>query len=79
MKKYKERKEKYEIKWWKDWLEADMLKKEEMVSKLPIMKNLWDLKVLPEDMRKKMFAQTLNGFFQDLENAVYTKIHNERE
>lgn len=71
MKKYKERKEKYEIKWWKDWLEADMLKKEEMVSKLPIIKNLWDLKVLPEDMRKKMFAQTLNSFFQDLENAVY--------
>lgn len=76
MKKQKKKKEEYEIRWWEDWLNADMLKKEEMVNKLPIIKNIWDLKTLPENIRMRSFAQTLNGFFQDLENAVYTKVHN---
>ena len=77
MKKQKKGKEKFEIAWWGDWLEADMLEKEEMVNKLPIVRSIWDLKNLPEDMRKRIFAQTLNGLFEDLENAVYTKIRNE--
>ena len=77
MKKQKEKKEEYEIKWWGNWLEADMLKKEDMVSKLPIIKSIWNLNVLPEDMRKRTFTQTLNDLFEDLKNAVYTKIHNE--
>jgi len=77
MKKQKEKKEEYEIKWWKEWLEADVLKKEELVNKLPIVRSIWDLKDLPEDMRKRTFAQTLNGMFEDLENAVYTKVRNE--
>ena len=77
MKKQKERKEEYEIKWWKEWLEADGLKKEELVAKLPIIKSIWNLKNLPENTRKEIFAQTLNGMFQDLENAVNTQIRNE--
>ncbi len=79
MKKQKEKKEEYEIKWWKDWLEADILKREEMVNNLPIVRTVWDLSVLSEDMKKRAFAQTLNGMFEDLKNAVYTKIHNEGE
>ena len=77
MKKQKDKKEEYEIKWWKDWLEADMLKREELVAKLPIIKSIWDLKELPKEMRESTFAQTLNGIFEDLENAVHTKVRNE--
>ena len=79
MKKQKEKKEEYEIKWWKDWLEADILKKENMVGNLPIVKSVWDLKDLPEDMRKRTFAQTPNGMFEDLENSVYRKVRNEEK
>ena len=79
MKKQKEKKEEYEIKWWKKWLEADMLRKEELVKKLPIIQSVWGLKDLPNGMRERTFAQTLNGMFEDLENAVYTKIHNEEK
>jgi|SRR3989344_1075317 len=78
MKKQKKQKEEYEIKWWKEWLEADMLKKEEMVNKLPIAKSIWNLKNLPKKMRERIFAQTLNGLFEDLENAVYTKVRNKK-
>ena len=73
----KKQKEKYEIKWWKDWLEADMIEKGEMVGKFPIGRDIDGLNSLPEDMRKRLFAQTLNGMFEDLENAVYTKMRNE--
>jgi hypothetical protein len=78
MKKRNKQKEKYEIKWWKEWLEADMIKKEKLVAKLPIVKNIWNLKNLPEEIRIEIYAQTLNGMFQDLENAVYTKVSNEK-
>jgi hypothetical protein len=78
MKKRKKQKEKYEIEWWKEWLEADMIKKEKLVAKLPIVKNIWNLKNLPEEIRIQIYAQTLNGMFQDLENAVYTKVSNEK-
>jgi hypothetical protein len=79
MKKQKEKKEEYEIKWWKEWLEADMLKREDLVVKLPIVKSIWNLGDLPKDMRERTFAQTLNGLFEDLQNAVYTKVRNEKK
>ncbi len=66
-------KEEYEIKWWKDWLESDILKREEMVAKLPIIQSIWDLNNLPKEMKERMFAQNLNGFFEDLESAVYVR------
>ena len=77
MKKQKKQKEEYEIKWWKDWLEADMLKREELVTKLPIIKSIWELKDLQKEMREATFARTLNGMFEDLESTVYTKVRNE--
>ena len=35
--------------------------------------------VLPKDMRERTFAQTFNGLFEDLQNAVYTKVRNEKK
>ncbi len=67
---------KYEIKFWKDWLEADLLKRRRMVEKLSILRDIEDIKKIkmPSKMRKHMVASTLNSFFEDLESAVYTKI-----
>lgn len=70
-------KEEYEIRWWKDWLEADSIKREEMVEKLPIVNEILNFGKLPEEIRKHAFVSMLNGFFEDLESAVYTKIRLE--
>ncbi len=67
----------YASKFWKDWLEADLLKREDMIKKLPIVKNIWDIKKLPKKIREHSFALLLLGFFEDLESAVYTKIELE--
>ena len=66
--------EEYEIKWWKDWLEADGIKRTELVENLPIVNEILNLNKLPEEIRKHSFALMLNSFFEDLESAVYTKI-----
>ncbi len=71
--------EEYEIKWWKDWLEADCLKREEMVENLPIIRGIGTTEKVPEKIRKHSFALMLNGFFEDLESAVYTKVRLEEE
>ena len=36
------------IKFWRDWLDADLLKREEMVENLPIMENIWKMSKLPK-------------------------------
>ncbi len=72
-------KEEYEIKWWKEWLEADFLKREEMVEKLPIVNEILNMGNVPEKIRKHSFALILNSFFEDLESAVYTKIRLEKK
>ena len=59
------------IKFWRDWLEADLLKREEMVEKLPIMKSIWNLDKLPEKIRISAFTTILNGFFEDLEAQMH--------
>jgi hypothetical protein len=68
----------YEIKWWKDWLEANYLKRENMVKKLPIVKEILSMDNVPKKIRKHSFALMLNSFFEDLESAVYTKIRLEK-
>ncbi|HLC73178.1 MAG TPA: hypothetical protein VJH20_00910 [Candidatus Nanoarchaeia archaeon] len=68
-------KDDYEIKFWKDWLYADHLKRLDMVEKLPITKTIWKMKDLP--IKEHSFALMLNSFFEDLESAVYTKIRLE--
>ncbi len=72
------KKQDYEIKFWKDWLESDLLKREELVENLPMVKSVWDLKEMPENLRKRALTTMLNGFFEDLESAVYTKISLEK-
>ncbi len=78
MKKTALKKEEYEIKWWEDWLEADIIEKEEMVYNLPALADLLKLKGISKDMRRKLFARNLNYLFQDLQNAMCIKIANEK-
>ena len=71
----------YEIKFWKDYLHSDHLERLKLVEKLPLRKMLKDLekiksKKITEKMKAQMIAQLLNGYFEDLESAVYTKIGN---
>jgi len=67
----------FEIKFWKDWLYADTLKRQDMVKNLPITKQVWKMDKLPR--KEYHFASALNGYFEDLENAVYTKIKLEED
>ncbi|MEK6741707.1 MAG: hypothetical protein AABX68_00805 [Nanoarchaeota archaeon] len=64
----------YEIKFWKDWLESDSLKRVDLVEKLPIIEEISHIGKFPEKIRMRSFALMLNSFFEDLESAVYTKI-----
>lgn len=67
----------YEIKFWKDWLDADMLKRYDLVKKLPLFKMCLQMK--NEKMWKEAFTTLVNGYFEDLESAVYTKISLEKK
>lgn len=72
-------KEDYEIKFWKDWLNADSLKRSDLVRKLPIIKEIARIDKMPKSCRERCFTTLLNGFFEDLESAVYTKIRLEKK
>ncbi len=69
----------YEIPFWEEWLDADTLDKATLVEKLPILRFAEDVKKLPVKMRARCFAQWLNGYFEDLEWAVYTKMRLEKK
>jgi len=71
----------YEIIWWKDWLEADTLKRLDMVNKLNFTNRVMYIikSDMPEEMKLHSIATYLNGLFEDLENAVYVKSTNEGE
>lgn len=58
----------FEIKFWKDWLNADPLKKLELVKGLPMFK--MSLKMKNSKMWKNAFAMLLNSYFEDLESAI---------
>jgi hypothetical protein len=73
-------KEEYEIKFWKDWLEADSIKRRELIEKLSIVRdieNINKMQKIPKKIRKHFFVSLLNSFFEDLENVIYTKIRLE--
>jgi len=78
MKKSTERKKNddsdFEIKFWKDWLYGDIIERRELVQGLPILKEIVQVGKLPKKYQKHAIATLLNGFFEDLESAVYTKI-----
>jgi len=65
----------YEIEWWKDWLEADMLDRLKMVEKLPFTHNVKNYITagFSEEQLAHSAASMLNGFFEDLEDAIRTK------
>lgn len=70
----------YEIKFWKDWLEAYALDRMELVEKLPVYKMFKSLiKMKKPKMEKRMFAQFLNSYFEDLENAVRIRVEEEKK
>ena len=76
--KNKEPKSDFEIKFWKDWLYADTLKRADLVNKIAIVRDIEMFKKLPKRFRKSYFARMLNSYFEDLESAVYTKIRLEK-
>jgi len=69
----------FEIKFWKDWLYADLLKRLDMVEKLPFVRDVCNLEKvkMPDKIKKHAVTTMLNGFFEDLESAAYTKIRLE--
>ncbi len=71
----------FEIKFWKDWLYADLLKRLDMVEKLPFVREVGKIGKIrtPEKLREHAIATMLNGLFEDLESAVYTKIELEKK
>ena len=50
-----------------------------MVEKLPIIKEIVNSSQFPEEFRKHSLALMLNGFFEDFESAVYTKMRIEKK
>ena len=76
-KKGVESKNNFEIKFWKDWLYADHLKRLDLVKKLPLFKMCLEME--NKKMWRKSFATLLNSYFEDLESAVYTKIRLEEK
>lgn len=71
----------YEIVWWKDWLEGDVLERHDMVEKLPFTKSVVGLSKtkMPKKMLYHSIATMLNGFFEDLEGAIHTRQRLEKE
>lgn len=66
----------YEIPWWHEWYEADCLKRQDMVQKLPIIREnilmLTDDK-MPRKMREHAFTTMLNSYFEDLVDYMYVR------
>ena len=65
----------YEIEWWKNWLEADLLDRRDLVEKLPFVKEVISISKTKMSNKIKVFSIStmLNAFFEDLESAMITK------
>ena len=70
------KKSEYEISFWEKWLDAG-LERDRLVEKLPFFK--MSLKMKDNKFFRHAFATMLNGYFEDIESAVYTKISLERK
>ncbi len=70
------KKSEYEISFWEKWLNADF-RRAELVEKLPFFR--MSLKMKDNKPFRHAFATMLNGYFEDLESAVYTKISLEQK
>ena len=68
---------KYEIPWWGKWLDANCLERAEMIEKLTFAKNMIELskaKNFPMKYKLHSINTMLLAFFEDLEDALYTKL-----
>lgn len=61
-------------KFWKEWLEADLLKRLKLIENLAIIKEVEIIHKLPKKYRKESIAQSLNGLFEDLEEELYLRL-----
>ncbi len=75
--KKKEYYSEYGIKFWKEWLDADALKRLELVKKLPLFKMCLGMK--DTKIWRFAFANFINNYFEDLENEVYIKISHNKQ
>lgn len=69
-------KNKFEIPWWDEWYNADMLKKLELVKKLLITRELANAFVKMGIKRKyaeTAASSTVNGYFEDFESYLAEK------
>lgn len=67
----KKAKQKFEIPWWDKWYNADLLKRQEMVAKLPLVSSMPKLLKLPEKVLSQkqkilLLSTALNSYFEDL-------------
>jgi len=69
--------EDFEVEFWKKWLESDCLKRVDLIEKLPILKELLNMRNVKE--AKHSFALIFNSLFEDLESAVYNKIKSKKK
>ncbi|MBU2637580.1 MAG: hypothetical protein KJ955_01260 [Nanoarchaeota archaeon] len=66
-------KQKFEIPWWDEWYNADMLKRLELVKKLLITKELANAFVkmgIKKKYAETTAASTVNGYFEDFKNYM---------
>lgn len=66
----------YSIKWWKKYIEADILDRSEMIKKLPIANSTYKMlldKAYPKNFKKIVYNQMLQSLFDDCIEEVELK------
>lgn len=67
----------FEIKFWKDWLEADLLERGDLVKNLPVFEMCFRME--DSDFWRESLNTLISGYFEDLESSIYTKIRLDSE
>jgi len=59
---------------WNEWIEGDLIKREELVSELPFFNQCVELlsksDAKGDELLNQAFTLYLNGYFEDLENVI---------
>ena len=64
----------YDIKWWSDYIDADILDRSKMVEELPFAKETYKLLLddkVPLDTKKHCYNMMLQSFFDDCISEMY--------
>ena len=78
------KKQKYEIPWWDEWYEADLVKRLKKVKELPVL-NEWAKGFVKgkdkEEIRilRNSFYTTMNSLFEDLAEYMQVKMNEKRK